>query len=98
MEKPPGEERQNRRKFQSLARDARVGRLACDPTSLYIPQCRNVEVKNHPEIRMQFLKYYRSVLENVFLTSKDVRQNQQNTCLHLLHIIWAQPASLSIGT
>ena len=32
------------------------------------------------------------------LTSRDSRQNQQNTCLHLLHIICAQPASLSIST
>ncbi len=32
------------------------------------------------------------------LTSSDVRQYQQNTCLHRLHIIWAQPSFLSIGT
>lgn len=32
------------------------------------------------------------------LTSKDAKQYQQNTCLHLLHIIWAQPSSFSIGT
>ena len=35
---------------------------------------------------------------DLLLTSSDVRQYQQKTCLHLLHIIWAQPASLSIGT
>ena len=32
------------------------------------------------------------------LTSNDVRQNQQNTCLQRLHIICAHPASLSMGT
>ena len=35
---------------------------------------------------------------NYSLTSKEVRQNQQNTCLQRLHIICAQPASRSIGT
>ena len=37
-------------------------------------------------------------MEIFWLTSSEVRQYQQKTCLHLLHIIWAQPASLSIGT
>lgn len=32
------------------------------------------------------------------LTSKLAKQYQQNTCLHRLHIIWAQPSSFSIGT
>ena len=33
-----------------------------------------------------------------FLTSNELRQYQQNTCLHRLHIICAHPASRSIGT
>lgn len=37
-------------------------------------------------------------MRQLLLTSSEVRQNQQNTCLHLLHIIWAHPASLSMGT
>ena len=32
------------------------------------------------------------------LTSKEAKQYQQNTCLHLLHIICAQPSSFSMGT
>lgn len=32
------------------------------------------------------------------LTSNDCRQYQQKTCLQRLHIIWAQPSFLSIGT
>ena len=36
-------------------------------------------------------------LEEV-LTSSDSRQYQQKTCLHRLHIICAQPVSLSMGT
>lgn len=32
------------------------------------------------------------------LTSKEARQYQQKTCLHLLHNIWAQPSSFSMGT
>lgn len=31
------------------------------------------------------------------LTSSDAMQYQQKTCLHLLHIIWAQPSFRSIG-
>jgi hypothetical protein len=31
-------------------------------------------------------------------TSKLDKQYQQKTCLHRLHIIWAQPSSFSIGT
>lgn len=34
----------------------------------------------------------------LMLTSKLARQYQQKTCLHRLHIIWAQPSSFSIGT
>jgi hypothetical protein len=34
----------------------------------------------------------------LILTSSEARQYQQKTCLHLLHIIWAQPSSFSIGT
>lgn len=37
-------------------------------------------------------------MNNVTLTSSDVRQYQQKTCLHLLHIICAHPSSFSIGT
>ena len=33
-----------------------------------------------------------------WLTSRDWRQYQQKTCLHRLHIIWAQPSFLSMGT
>ena len=43
-------------------------------------------------------RYHCSVVFSAILTSSEVRQYQQKTCLHLLHIIWAQPASLSIGT
>lgn len=32
------------------------------------------------------------------LTSREVKQYQQNTCLHFLHSICAQPASRSMGT
>lgn len=35
---------------------------------------------------------------HVVLTSREARQYQQKTCLHRLHIIWAQPSSFSMGT
>lgn len=34
----------------------------------------------------------------VKLTSRDSRQYQQKACLQFLHIIWAQPSSLSMYT
>lgn len=39
-----------------------------------------------------------SLHKTAVLTSKLAKQYQQNTCLHRLHIIWAQPSSFSIGT
>lgn len=46
------------------------------------------------------LLFYRifALFVTLVLTSKLARQYQQNTCLHRLHIIWAQPSSFSIGT
>ena len=36
--------------------------------------------------------------QSVVLTSSEAMQYQQKTWRHLRHIIWAQPASLSMGT
>ena len=51
----------------------------------------------------KFTKYHKKFssrkpsLDYRVLTSSKVKQYQQKTWLHLLHIIWAHPVSLSIG-
>lgn len=72
----------------------------------YTDPYRNVSVGNHStqmsDIRKKLLTIG-VLLLYVFhywkreLTSSDAIQYQQKTCLHLLHIIWAQPSFRSIG-
>lgn len=45
-----------------------------------------------------WISEYISKGECTLLTSRLARQYQQKTCLHRLHIIWAQPSSFSMGT
>ena len=49
---------------------------------------------------MKQIKWFSNKRKNrkKWLTSSDAKQNQQNTWRQFLHIIWAHPSSLSMGT
>ena len=57
-----------------------------------------VKSKLHKNINPPFLGSPCMYDYKELLTSSEAEQYQQNTCLHRLHIIWAHPASLSMGT
>ena len=95
--------------FLSPELDAKEQMRVYGLVGLCIPQSHSDEVKNPPINIKALLNYcaifrFRRTKQEIYssckyqLTSSDVRQNQQNTCLQRLHIIWAQPASRSIGT
>lgn len=67
--------------------------LACFCTD----PCHNAAEESHPGTK-KYIRKPKLSEKNPWLTSKLARQYQQNTCLHRLHIIWAQPSSFSIGT
>lgn len=58
-----------------------------------------VSFQRHPQLYLAVCYLLRREGYSVFiLTSKEAKQYQQKTCLQRLHIIWAQPSFLSIGT